>query len=473
MRPIPWAIMSDVAQSLPWSRQRLVNLFPEAAMQQARSPVALYSAAGMKEFADTGQAYIRGMRELNGVGYVVAGTKVYAFDGTGTLTAASGAAISGTGPVKIDGAPTQTGILASDGSTYVLTVPSGAGAGTVTKVTSAGYQTASDFCVMDNTGIWTVLGSQGLFVSAPGDLTSVSALDTASAEKLPDNLVGCVTDKDDLFLAGRNSVEVWYNSGNPDFPFERRGGGLIERGCLSAKSIVKEDNSWVWLGEDRIVWRLANYTPTRLSNHGLEKKLRGYSNSALSSSVGFTFTQRGHKFYALCVSEAEAAHVYDFATGVWHDRETWRNDAGDLWRANCAVNAFGKVLIGDRYSGKIYELDEETYTDAGGVLRRQLTGAPLQGARNPIFADMIQLDMEVGVGLTTGQGSDPQVMMDHTDDGKVWSNERWRPIGKIGEYRNRVRWPRGGRFYDRTYRFTVTDPIPVTFYALYGEWTGG
>jgi hypothetical protein len=74
-----------------------------------------------------------------------------------------------------------------------------------------------------------------------------------------------------------------------------------------------------------------------------------------------------------------------------------------------------------------------------------------------------QLDMEVGVGLDgTTQGTDPQVMLQWSDDGgHTWSNERWADIGKIGKRRTRVIWRRLGSSRDRVYRVMVSDPIKV------------
>jgi hypothetical protein len=67
---------------------------------------------------------------------------------------------------------------------------------------------------------------------------------------------------------------------------------------------------------------------------------------------------------------------------------------------------------------------------------------------------------EQGVGLITGQGSDPQVMLQFSDDGgRTWSSERWRSLGRIGEYRTRTRWLRNGSARDRIYRYAMSDPV--------------
>jgi hypothetical protein len=78
-----------------------------------------------------------------------------------------------------------------------------------------------------------------------------------------------------------------------------------------------------------------------------------------------------------------------------------------------------------------------------------------------LFHSKFELDVESGVGLTTGQGSDPQIMMDYSDDGGRTFNNRqlWRSMGRIGEYTTRLRWMQLGQSRQRIYRVSVSDPV--------------
>ena len=76
--------------------------------------------------------------------------------------------------------------------------------------------------------------------------------------------------------------------------------------------------------------------------------------------------------------------------------------------------------------------------------------------------DSFQLLLEGGVGLNTGQGSDPQVMLRVSKDfGQTWSNEMWRSMGKIGKYATRVLWRRLGKARDWVFEVTISDPVKV------------
>ena len=81
----------------------------------------------------------------------------------------------------------------------------------------------------------------------------------------------------------------------------------------------------------------------------------------------------------------------------------------------------------------------------------------------PTAHHSLQLDLETGGGLNTGQGSDPQVMLRWSDDGgHTWSNEHWVSVGKIGQYGHRAIWRRLGmttKLRDRVYEVSMTDPV--------------
>mgnify|MGYP000526420300 CR=1 FL=1 len=81
----------------------------------------------------------------------------------------------------------------------------------------------------------------------------------------------------------------------------------------------------------------------------------------------------------------------------------------------------------------------------------------------------LQLDCESGTGLVTGQGSDPEIMLRWSDDGgHTWSNEHWKPMGRIGEYGTRVIWRRLGmteKLRDRVYEISGTDPVKIAIMA--------
>ena len=58
--------------------------------------------------------------------------------------------------------------------------------------------------------------------------------------------------------------------------------------------------------------------------------------STIADAIGFTYTQRGHKFYVLTFPTGGLTLVYDIAQGLWHERQSYGqtrwNPAADRWQ---------------------------------------------------------------------------------------------------------------------------------------------
>ncbi len=75
---------------------------------------------------------------------------------------------------------------------------------------------------------------------------------------------------------------------------------------------------------------------------------------------------------------------------------------------------------------------------------------------------------QVGAGLLSGQGSDPQIMLRWSNDGgRTWSREHWTTLGRIGAYRTRVLWTRLGQARDRVFEVVVSDPVACSLITAY------
>jgi len=124
--------------------------------------------------------------------------------------------------------------------------------------------------------------------------------------------------------------------------------------------------------------------------------------------------------------------------------------------------------VGDFENGNLYAFDMTVYADNGAIqkwLRSWRALPPGQNTLKRTTHHSLQLDCESGVGLITGQGSNPQVMLRWSDDGgNTWSNEHWTSMGRIGEYGRRAFWRRLGmtlKLRDRVYEVSGTDPVKI------------
>ena len=139
-------------------------------------------------------------------------------------------------------------------------------------------------------------------------------------------------------------------------------------------------------------------------------------------------------------------------------------------------------IVGDFENGKIYALDLDMFSDNGTAQKWLRSWRALDTGANNLKRSAhhsLQLDCDCGVGLNSGQGSDPQVMLRWSDDGgHTWSNEHWTKIGKIGQYGYRAFWRRLGmtlKLRDRVYEVSGTDPVKIVILGaeLHASGTNG
>lgn len=96
---------------------------------------------------------------------------------------------------------------------------------------------------------------------------------------------------------------------------------------------------------------------------------------------------------------------------------------------------------------------------------RRLRRAPFLSADGGwLFHHRFEVLLEAGMGLTTGQGVDPQIMVRWSDNGgHTWSDEHWTSAGRMGQYRRRALWRRLGRSRNRVYEVVISDPVKVAW----------
>jgi len=280
------------------------------------------------------------------------------------------------------------------------------------------------------------------------------------------NLVSIIVNDREVFLLGERDGEVWVDAGSFPFPFQRLVGTSIQHGCVGQYSVSRLGDSFAWLSQDTrgqgIVFKMKGYIPERISTHAVEFAFSQYS--TLADARAYTYQQSGHEFYVLNFPTADATWVYDIASEMWHKR-AWRDNLNVLHRdrGNCATEFANHIVVGDWQNGTLYSLDQNVYTDAAGAAMYRMRRAPhLTADLNRVKHKHLQIQFEPGVGLQTGQGSNPQVMLQWSDDGgSTWSNEHWTFIGKTGQYKARAIWRRLGMARDRVYQAVITDPVKV------------
>jgi hypothetical protein len=447
-QPLP--IHSYRLRSRPASPSRLVNCFATALPQGGKAPYTLTRTPGIPAWTTVGNGPIHDLWPALGYLWVVSGSKLYRVDRNKNATELGD--IGTPGRVDMASNITTVVVVNSPHAFYYDTTTSTFGEITDPDFTSRG---ALDVEFLDNFLLFVEPDSGRFFGSNVGSATSFDSLSFATAEASPDNLVGLKVDHRQVLLLGEKTVEIWELAGGGGFPFARAANGFVEQGCFNGQTAAKIDNSVIWLAEDYTIRRLEGITPVKVSQAGIEQAL---GQVTIASGKAFSYSQEGHLFYVL--QFPEGTFVYDASTKEWHERQTY---GYNYWLPWSHAQFAGLELVGDYSSNRIGYLSPTTYTDWGMTQRMEWTYQPVYAQGNRAFHDRLEIIMETGVGLTTGHGADPEMMMDVSDDGgRTWSALPNRKIGKIGEHAKTVEWRQLGSSFDRVYRGSISDPVRAT-----------
>lgn len=452
-----------VARSVNAAANRQINLYAEAVKEGGDTAGFFSRCPGLVLLTTVGNGPIRGLLQSVGYLYAVSGASLYKIDSA--WNAALIGTVSGSGPVSMAENGTQIFIACNpDGFIYNTST------GVFAQITDPDFPGAVTVGYLDGYFVFNEPNSQKVWVTSLLDGTAVDPLDFASSEGAPDNLVSLIVDHLEAWLFGANSIEVWYDAGLADFPLARIQGAFIETGCDAVYSVAKLDNSVFWLGGDArgrgVVYRANGYTPARISTEAIELAIQNYTTT--SDAIGYTYQQEGHAFYVLSFPTEGKTWVFDVSTNLWHERCGFSNGIFTRHESNCQAAFAGKVVVGSYVNGKLYSLDLNTYADNSSTqkwLRAWRALPPNTNNLKRTAHHSLQIDYEAGVGLNTGQGSNPQVLLRWSDDGgHTWSNYHAAGMGVLGATGKRLIWRRLGmtdKLRDRVYEISGTDPVKI------------
>lgn len=453
---IPFASQSYRHDSLPLSAQRALNLYAERQPPDAKSQVAVFGSPGIITWAAVGTGPIRGFHSMADTLYVVSGAFLWSVSNAAVPVATQlGGQVGGSGVVKMDDNGDEIAI--ADGTNgFIYSAASG-----FRQIVDGDFHAANTVAHLDGFFLWDRKSTNEFFSSDLLDGMTYDSTKFATAESKSDNVVTPRALKKILYVFGTASIEPWANAGAANLPFQPVPGGTIGRGIIAPHAVTDEDDALFFIGDDRVAYRLSGSQISRISTHAIERAWQEYA--TVTDAFGMVYNWKGHKFPTFTFPTQGATWSYDIATQLWHERES-RDRTGialGRWRANCAISVYNKIMIGDVFSNKIGYLSDDVTTEFDDRMDALAVGTVLHNGRKRAFMSCFELDMETGVGITTGQGSDPQVMMRTSDDGgRTWSPQQpWQSLGKIGEYTKRLRWKRQGNFFQRAIEITISDPV--------------
>lgn len=433
------------------SPERCVNFYLESHGDQFH----LVGTPGLTLRLTLAYGPIRGLHFFNGKLYAAAGMRIFEIN---SAHVATDLGTIGTSTGRVHFADNGTSIVLIDGSSDGYTIT----ASVLAVIADVDFEGGSSITYQDGYFLVTVPDSSRFRFSDLNSATSWIDTDFANVEGAPDKVRATISDLRQLWLLGVTTGEVWDNTGDADSPFQRNPSGFMHKGIAAADTLCRLDNSIAWLSQDErgqgLLAQANGYTPTIISPQSINWHWAQYS--TIEDAFAFTYQIEGHEFYVITFPTGNATWVYDAKEKQWHQ---WSSNidgnALSRHRASCHVFAFGRHYVGDYNSGKIYTIEPDVYTEDGEEIIRDRICQNIE-AENEFSLDEVEIKFEAGVGLVTGQGSNPQMMFRTSKDGGYrWGNEQWRSAGRIGEHSMRAVWRKQGRSRNRALWLRVTDPV--------------
>lgn len=457
-------------QSKVVAGEETINLFPEAVPQGGTAKSALWPIPGTVDFGTVSESPGRGAFTHDGRCFAVFGRTLYEFDSAGTGTN-RGTLATDANPATFDTNGDGGGelMITSGGAGYILDL--------TTNVLTTPLSSGSTMCgQLDGFLISLNAATSTIRISDSLDGQTWSGTQIIQRTDASDPWIAMIVQRSEVYAFGDKTGSVLYNSGASPFPLAVRPEGFFSVGCASAFSLAKFMGGIAWLGRTEAgnpaVYRMEGYTPVKISTPGLDWLIQGYAEAVgIDDAIGWSYEREGHAFYVLSFPSSDRTYVYDGTTQKWHRRAYYDTATGQWmeYRPLFHTHCFDKNLVLDSDGAKMYAFSSTTYTDVGGTELRRVRQMPhVRSDNKRIYFGASELECDRGIGVTAGQGSDPEVGLQvSNDNGNTWGVSRMRKVGKIGEYATRVRWEQGGSGRGRQWRLWSSDPAPTRWFEFF------
>lgn len=480
------------ARSIIAASQRCINLFPEANPKDSPTPTTHYQRPGLTALAQGPASPVRGLyRASQGNAYAVIGQGVYYISPTWQLKLLGQMQTLRTNPVSM--VDNGTTLVVVDGSPYGYTVDLATGSFAQIVDSTGTFAGADKVDVIDTFVIWNMLASIN-FGSTLSNEISFDPLYFAGKSGYPDLLQTLKVNRHEILLFGQLKTEIWYDAGNPQFPFAEIPGAYFEFGVAAKYSVASNDINVFFLGRSLeghgVVYMIRGYECKRISNHALEYQIRRMLETAgtIEDAIGYTYQQDGHTFYVLCFPTGNQTWVYDSAIGdplyAWHQR-CWTDSNGNLQRdrTNCHAFVYETNIVGDWQNGTIYKLDLDSYTDEVAGAQGPCTyirtfphvtaGFDTQGRPQSADGKRVQFnkflaDIECGQAPLDALGNVATVGLRWSDDrGRTFNETVLMATEQPGNYLTQPQWRGIGIARDRVFELSYSIAGPA---ALNSAW---
>jgi len=292
-----------------------------------------------------------------------------------------------------------------------------------------------------------------------GNDSSWPALNFATAEARPDNIVAIGENTAELAIWGQTTTEAWGTTTDPLAPYQRI--NTLNTGMSAPYSAVRFDNYYLWLDDKRRFVK-SDCRSYEVISGAIDKDLRGLM--TVSDCWGYREDTDLGGVIVWVFPTAQRTFSYDYSSKRCAERNYYTAPFNGAWPVNCHAywNSTNLNIVGVSTSASVCKLDTTARQDLGGTMvAERITGWQDFGTKNKKRSAKVQAIMRRG---TTPLASvDGQLEVAVANDGGGWSSFRRITIGQPGDQEMTKNMHFGGVFRKRRYwmRYSGSDDFSL------------
>lgn len=295
-----------------------------------------------------------------------------------------------------------------------------------------------------------------------------TATSFASASGAADNIIALHTYNRQIYLWGRESLEIWENDGTT--PMTRVPGGYIQTTCEAPYSIVQHDGVFYWLNAQQRIVAYKNGVVRTLSTP-FDANLQAMR--TVADCRAFMLYPYGHVFMIWQFPSANKTYAWymhdNEALAHWSEWGEYDPDNG--WRCmdwNCAAycHAWQRTLLGAYRRGETWKIVNwlPYYTDTTELLPMRTvlrSGYINHGVAQQKRTQVLRVSMLRG--STDMSSTAVKALIRWRDDGADWQPWRELSLGAKGDRRITLEIWNTGIYRSRQYEVQCDLTVPLVF----------
>ncbi len=456
--PISSKLFQNVKEAvLTRANAALENCFTNETGGHSRFP-------GLKDFATlSGNAPVY-LSEWKGnlVGATGDGS-VFQIDRSGAATNSTGVPISGGRRVTF--AETEDELLMAAGGPIIRL------AGTKTEILSEDAPNTTHVAFIDGYVTAIERESGRFYHSTAGSYRTWDPLDVFAAESKPDFVNAlAVTPRRELVICGVDSIEQYERLSSANTPFFRR--WTVGEGVYAPYTLVVADNG-AWT-----VNKLQEFV-----------RFAGQVSEPAGDAIGITLESidswqgawaallhiQGQKFIVLQMPDATNPYgtkgvttLYDYRARRWFNLFGWDSEQNlpTRWPGWSCKRMWGRDFVGG--NGKIYELDVNTFDNAGQVQRvLGRTGHIDKWGETRVD----NLRIRIKRGVVDSNAAEPLIGLRARRDNSKWTRLKTKSLGRYGDREMVIEFGGMGTAHTWQFEYAVTDRCEVELVNMQAQLT--